>query len=269
MIIHKFKKTYLGIVLNRPSKINKSPYLADVDYNGKSYMAHTPSLSLSGLIKKDAIVVMEKNENKNNVSKFKIVCVKIKEYETGNKSIYVGANPVLVNSLFMTCLRKKLIKFPKIVSVKSEAKYYDSRIDFIFLDSKNQRHVVECKYAPTVDYHPDHKPHNKVSVGDSINYKRASIFPDGWQYKKGAVVSERAIKHLNALIKGVKNGDICYNFYFSLRNDVEYFRPNYEKDIIFTNLLKKAVNKGVIVKAFKLKYSKNNIKFIEEIPVII
>ena len=69
MIIHKFKKTYLGIVLNRPSKINKSPYLADVDYNGKSYMAHTPSLSLSGLIKKDAIVVMEKNENKNNVSK--------------------------------------------------------------------------------------------------------------------------------------------------------------------------------------------------------
>ena len=46
------------------------------------------------------------------------------------------------------------------------------------------------------------------------------------------------------------------NFYFSLRDDVEYFRPNYEKDIIFTNLLKKAINKGVIIKAFKLKYSK-------------
>jgi DNA-binding sugar fermentation-stimulating protein len=53
-----------------------------------------------------------------------------------------------------------------------------------------------------------------------------------------------------------------------LRDDVIYFRPNYEKDIIFSNLLEDAVKKGVIVKAFKLKYSKNNIKFVKEIPVI-
>ena len=123
MIIHKFNKTYLGVVLNRPSKINKSPYLADIKYNGKKYMAHTPSLGLSGLIKKNAIVVMEKNENKNNVSSFKIVCVKIKEFETKNKFIYVGANPVLVNKLFISCLRKKLIRFPKIIDIKPEASY--------------------------------------------------------------------------------------------------------------------------------------------------
>lgn len=267
MIIHKFKKTYEGIVLNRPSKINKSPYLADILYKGKNYMAHTPSLGLSGLIIEGSKVLMEKNENKENVSQFKIVSVKIKEFETKNKLIYVGANPVLVNKLFLQCLKCNLIKFPKIETIKSEAEYYGSRIDFILIDKNNKRHVVECKYAPTVDYHPEHKPHNKVSIGDSNNYKRASIFPDGWQYKKGAVVSERAIKHLNALIKGVKNGDVCYNFYFSLRDDVEYFRPNYEKDIIFTKLFKKAFQKGVIIKAFKLKYSKNNIKFVKEIPV--
>ena len=107
-----------------------------------------------------------------------------------------------------------------------------------FIDNRNTKHIVECKYAPTVDYHPDHKPHNKVSIGESKNYKRASIFPDGWQYKKGAVVSERAIKHLNALIKGVSDGDRCYNFYFSLRDYVEYFRPNYEKDLIFNYPIK-------------------------------
>ena len=269
MIIHKFKKTFIGIVKNRPSKINKSPYLADVLFNGKEFMAHTPSLGLSGLIKEGSHVMMEKNENEDNVSDYKIVSVKIKEYETGNKFIYVGANPVLVNNLFIKCLNLNLIKFPKYKSVKCEAQYNGSRIDFIFIDNSNTKHVVECKYAPTVDYHPDYKPHNKVSIGKKKNYKRASIFPDGWQYKKGAVVSERAIKHLNALIKGVSNGDKCYNFYFSLRDDVEYFRPNYEKDLIFTNLLKKAINKGVIVKAFKLKYSKTNIKFVKEIPVII
>ena len=70
-------------------------------------------------------------------------------------------------------------------------------------------------------------------------------------------------------MKGVENGIKCYNFYFCLREDVEYFRPNYEKDKIFTELLKDAQKKGVVIKAFKLKYSKNNIKFIGEIPVIL
>lgn len=267
MIIHKFKKTYIGTVLNRPSKKNKSPYLADVKYNGKKYIAHTPSLSLSGLIKENSIVLMEKNEKKENVSDFKIVSVKIKEFENKFKTIYVGANPVLVNKLFLNCVKSNLIKFPKILSIKSEIPFFGSRIDYEIKDIYKNIHIIECKYAPTVDYHPDHKPSKNVSVGSSTNYKRASIFPDGWQYKKGAVVSERAIKHLNALIKGVKKGYKCYNFYFSLRHDVSYFRPNYEKDIIFSKLLKKASQEGVIIKAFKLKYSKNNIKFLQEIPI--
>ncbi len=269
MIIHRFNKTYFGEILNRPAKKNKSPYLADILLDGKKFMAHSPSLGLSGLIKPGAIVVLEENNNSKNVSQYRIVSVKIKEFETNNKFIYVGANPVLVNNLFKTCLHKNLINFPKLKKIESEICFNGSRIDFRLTDKNNQIHIIECKYAPTVDYHPDHKPVKNVSVGNKDNYQRASIFPDGWQYKKGAVVSERAIKHLNSLIKGVKQGYKCYNFYFSLRDDVKYFRPNYEKDIIFTKLLKKAIKKGVIVKAFKLKYSKNNIKFIEEIDVVI
>ena len=269
MIIHKFNKTVEGTVIRRPSKINKSPYLADVKFEGKEYMAHSPSLSLSGLIKEGSKVMMEKNDNEKNVSQYKIVTVKIKEFETKNKQIYVGANPVLVNKLFMNCIDLKLIKFPKIKEIKTEIPFFGSRIDFEIIDSKGVKHVIECKYAPTVDYHPDHKPIKNVSVGSKDNYKRAAIFPDGWQYKKGAVVSERAVKHVNSLMKGVENGIKCYNFYFCLREDVEYFRPNYEKDKIFTELLKDAQKKGVVIKAFKLKYSKNNVKFIGEIPVIL
>ena len=146
-------------------------------------MAHSPSLSLSGLIKGGSKVMMEKNENEKNVSQYKIVTVKIKEFETKNKQIYVGANPVLVNKLFLNCLDLKLIKFPKIKQIKTEIPFFGSRIDFEIIDSKGIKHVIECKYAPTVDYHPDHKPIKNVSVKQD-NYKRAAIFPDGWQYKK-------------------------------------------------------------------------------------
>ncbi len=269
MIIYKFKKTFVGEVINRPSKVNKSPYLADVLIDGKKYIAHCPALGLSGLIKEGAIVIMEKNENGKNVSDYKVVSVKIKEFETNNKFLYVGSTPILVNKLFNICIKNNLIKFPKIKSIKSEVLFNNSRIDFVITDIYNKIHVVECKCAPTVDYHPDHKPHNKVSIGNKDNYKRASIFPDGWQYKKGDVVSDRALKHVNALIKGVKQGIKCYNFYFCLRDDVTYFRPNYEKDKIFADNLKKAKENGVIIKAFKLKFLKNNIQFKGEIPVIL
>ena len=37
-------------IICRPSKKNKSPYLADILIDGKNEMAHTPALGLSGLI---------------------------------------------------------------------------------------------------------------------------------------------------------------------------------------------------------------------------
>ena len=49
MIIYRFDNPISGEVVNRPSKTNKSPYLADVLINNKIYMAHSPSLGLSGL----------------------------------------------------------------------------------------------------------------------------------------------------------------------------------------------------------------------------
>ena len=180
MNIYKFKYPIEGIILNRPSKINKSPYLADIKIKNKKYIAHSPSLGLSGLIKPNSIVILEKNNNEKNVSDYRIVSVKIKEFETNNKYIYVGANPVLVNKLFINCLKKNLIKFQNIAELRCEIPFFGSRIDFELTDKKGVKHIIECKYAPTVDYHPEHKPIKNVSVGNFNNYKRAAIFPDGW-----------------------------------------------------------------------------------------
>jgi hypothetical protein len=39
-----------AVIINRPSKNIKSPYLADILINNKIELAHSPSLGLSGLI---------------------------------------------------------------------------------------------------------------------------------------------------------------------------------------------------------------------------
>ena len=43
----KLKK---AIIINRPSKTIKSPYLADIQINNTIELAHSPSLGLCGLI---------------------------------------------------------------------------------------------------------------------------------------------------------------------------------------------------------------------------
>ena len=85
-----------------------------------------------------------------------------------------------------------------------------------------------------MDYHPEHKPIKNVSVGSKNNYKRAAIFPDGWQYKKVRLFQD-FIKHLNTLIKYIKNNYKCYNFYFCLREDVEYFNLTMKKILFILN----------------------------------
>ena len=57
-----------GVVINRPSKINKSPYLADVflEDENKNEMVHTPSLGMCGYISTNAKVLVSKNNNPSN-----------------------------------------------------------------------------------------------------------------------------------------------------------------------------------------------------------
>ena len=49
--ILKYPKLLDAVVVNRPSKINKSPYLIDIKINNKVEMCHSPGLGLSGLIR--------------------------------------------------------------------------------------------------------------------------------------------------------------------------------------------------------------------------
>ena len=54
-----------GKVEKRPSKTCKTPYVADVQYEGKEYMGYTPALGCCGLCDKEAIIMMSPLLTKN------------------------------------------------------------------------------------------------------------------------------------------------------------------------------------------------------------
>ena len=65
----KLEKT---VIINRPSKKIKSPYLADILINNNIELAHSPSLGLGGLIVNNVNVMVSKCEDECIKSKYTI-----------------------------------------------------------------------------------------------------------------------------------------------------------------------------------------------------
>ena len=270
-IIYKFENLIIADVAHRPSKQIKSPYLADVIIDKKEEMAHSPGLGLCGFITQGSIVAIKKNEGKNRKSKYTIEMVKVKNDD--DKNIWVGANPSTSNSYFEIIIGKNLLSFiPKTSFIKREYKMpnYESRFDFYIETESKKKYIIEVKNVPLVDYPKDKMPEFRKFPERKCE-KRNAIFPDGYQAKKGDCVSPRALKHLRELISILKSKkDIIPMLIFVVqREDCFGFSPNFDKDPLYSNELKKGIESGLMVKAVMLKMSPKNVKFIKEIPVLL
>lgn len=268
MKLLSFNNLISGKIVNRPSKTIKSPYLADVKVKNKITMAHSPALGLCGYITTNSKVLMEEKDNKNRKTKYTIEMVEILTEK--NKKIWLGANPIRSNQLFINLiLKNKLLNFRNIVKYKQEFRFLNSRFDF-YLESKNKKYIVEIKNVPIVDFLKENAPKDrKVALRDDKE-KRSAIFPDGYQYKKGDCVSPRAYKQLEDLIK-IKEKYPEYIpccIYMIMRNDVYSFKPNFKKDEKYSSKLLEAKKKGVIIKAFCIKTTPQGYYYKKEVPVL-
>jgi sugar fermentation stimulation protein A len=233
-------------IVNRPSKTNKSPYLADIKVNNKVVMAHSPALGLSGLIYPGATVKVRSVdcENTKRCSKYTIEKVLVREKEIKTKKTWVGANPVRANLIFRNTMDKKLFTPLKDVTITNqEYSILDSRLDFKGIDKKNNEVYIEVKNVPLTDFHVSTMPQNRKVFYSTINkkkYKRVAVFPDGQVKPGNDLVSPRAYKHLLTLEKLSKKKNTRAILIFVIqRSDCQNFIPNYVKDPKYSNKLYK------------------------------
>ena len=107
--IYSLPKLYKGLVLARPSKVCKSPYLADVRIFDEhdniiedNVMVHSPALGCCGLIAPNVYVLCSKSESTKNKSKYVIhqVCVENdREKGLGNPLVSTNSTNGLPNLL--------------------------------------------------------------------------------------------------------------------------------------------------------------------------
>lgn len=241
-----------GIVINRPSKKIKSPYLADVLINGENILCHTPSLGCCGLVSTDKKVLMTKKNSKNSKSKYSIDFV----YD---KQTIVGVNPLYANKIVECCLNNNYIyQLRDLKNIKREYSIDESRLDF-YGEKDNKKYYIEVKNVPLADYVDVDKKERKNYTKEINNAnfdKKIAYFPDGFRKKAKDVISPRALKHIQELELLAKTKNIRAILCFIIqRGDTHIFQTSHI-DPIYREAVYSAWKNGVEIKTIQVEWTK-------------
>ena len=265
--IYDLPPLYKAMVLHRPSKVCKSPYLADVrifDESGNiledNVMAHSPALGCCGLIRTGEFVLCMKSTSTKNKSKYVI------NHVLNSNGSVIGVNPMLANPIVKSLLLNNMIPdFQNVTDIKAEFTVGESRFDYTFTNENGQKVYLEVKGVPLADViDVSAKDRKKIDVSGYDTTKKIAIFPDGYRKNKDTTVSERALKHVNHLASIHKENPeiICALLFLIQRNDVDSFKPS-SLDIIYHNALYEAHNSGVKIIPVCVEWIDNKCYFLK------
>lgn len=282
MFLYKLSNLVEAMIINRPSKHIKSPYVADIqlinDDKQHTVLAHSASLGCCGLADKMASVLVckkEKNIKKKSIPKNQagLECeytVYLSKKEEKGFIEYIGIYPKLAEILVEKCLIKNYFStLQNIRSFKKETVIkildkVDSRFDFTGLDGDGNPFIMEVKNVPLADYEDvTEKERIKMQIQfeDREYSSKVAYFPDGYRKNSFEPVSERALKHINELAyiseesqKSIGKKIRCIMCYVIQRTDVDRFQPSVI-DPYYREAFINARNKGVEIITLVVKWN--------------
>ena len=245
-----------GSIIKRPSKIIKTPYVADVlPLNESSeILAHTAALGCCGLADIGATILMTsmpipKSKNKKQKCQYRIY---FSVFTEKNNEIIVGIHPKLAEDLTENALKLNyLSKLQNVKSFRRETTIFvegkvDSRFDFSGIDENGIPFIMEVKNVPLADYEDiTAKDRKKKCYDDRDVNSKVAYFPDGYRKKSTEPISPRALKHIHELTL-IKKESItrCIMCYVIQRPDVCCFQPSII-DPWYRQAIKEGIEAGV------------------------
>jgi DNA-binding sugar fermentation-stimulating protein len=273
-LLMKIDNLIQGVVIKRPSKFIKTPYVADIFVEGEEVLGHTASLGCCGLADVNANVLVSlspesKSKPKNQLNmkcSHTIYLSILKERETEQ---IIGIHPKLAELLAESALNKNLFsslqnirKYRRETSIFIKDKI-DSRFDFTGIDQNGNPFIMEVKNVPLADYEDmTSKERNKIDFSNRNIDSKVAYFPDGYRKKSIDPVSPRALKHIKELTlikKEAKENSLntrCIMCYVIQRTDVNRFQPSII-DPEYREAFKEAIDNGVEVITMVVSWNKN------------
>lgn len=275
----------------RPSKRNKSPYVADVFVPSlnREAICHVPNLDMGGKCRPGVTLWIKPQRDKKghllgpnavnpkyNTPKCEFVAqlllVDEQAISPNYPPVWVGAHPSLGEAIAEEVITRHVDKgsgLPGMGSIESFQKQVTisshSRADFVLQPTSGRPRIVEIKTVVDTDYNPEWGLPDPsavkcvFAVPEGAPHAKYGIFPWGQSNQKGPdgekVVSARAIKHVAELTELVKKGTYDATVLFIvIRHDAQGFRPNYHACPSFAKYLHKAQQAGVQILAKQVQW---------------
>lgn len=272
-----------GTIVKRPSKIIKSPYVADIlpssVENPQEILGHTASLGCCGLADTGAIILMAKINKISKIEKQKCtyrVYLSIFRDKERNQETIIGMHPKLAEDLVEKSLRGNyLSKLQNIRTFKRETTIYvkdkvDSRFDFSGIDENGIPFIMEVKNVPLADFEDiTAVERKKKNYNDRAFNSKIAYFPDGYRKKTKDPVSPRALKHIRELTLIKKESKTrCIMCFVIQRTDVESFQPSII-DPEYRQAFYEAIEAGVEIITLVIKWNKKGESYFirDDLPI--
>ena len=225
----KYRNIVQGKFLARPNR-----FIAHVEIDGEVQIVHVKNTGrCKELLVPGATVYLEKSDNPARATAYDLIAV-----QKGQRLINMDSQ--IPNKVVEEWLREGTF-FHDLVLIRPETKFGNSRFDF-YVETAQEKIFMEVK-------------------GVTLEEEGRVRFPDA--------PSERAVKHVEELIKAKKDGYRVIVFFVIQMKGVEYFTPNRDTHPEFAEALEKAIEAGVEVYAYDCYVTKEEIRLAEEVNIII
>lgn len=234
----KYEKIIQGNFISRPNR-----FIAEVEVNGEKTKAHVKNTGRLGeLLIPGANVYLEdfKDNMRGRKMRYSLVGV---EKETHGGIMQVNIDSQAPNKVVKEALESGTLKLPglsRLVKIKPEAVYGESRLDFYVKDYGGKEGYIEVK-------------------GVTLESGGVASFPDA--------PTERGIKHINELAGLLCEGKNAYIIFVLQMSPMKCFTPNDERHKAFGDALRQAGSKGVHIMAYQCSVSKDSLEIKEQIEV--
>ena len=215
--------------MERPNR-----FIAYVEIFGKKENVHVKNTGrCKELLTPGAFVYLQKAENPERSTKWDLIGV-----EKGSRMVNMDSQ--VTNKVVEEWIRGGNL-FPNATVIKPETTYGNSRFD-LYVEVDGRKIFMEVK-------------------GVTLEEDGIVRFPDA--------PTERGVKHMNELVRAVRDGYEAYVFFVIQMKDVKYFAPNEVTHPEFAEALRLAHEEGVEVLAYDCNVTEDSITIEKRVPVVL
>lgn len=219
--------------MERPNR-----FIAYAELNGKKETIHVKNTGrCAELLRPGAAIYVQESDNPERKTKWDLIAV---EKETGSGKRLINMDSQIPNRVVQEWIEAGNL-FPDVSLVRPETTYGNSRFD-LYVEAGERRIFIEIK-------------------GVTLEEDGVCRFPDA--------PSDRAVKHLEELIRAKKEGYEAYVFFVIQMKGVSYFTPNTDTHPAFAEALRRAKEAGVEILAYDCSVAPDSIVVSEPVDAVL